>query len=359
MRLVRNILILLVFSYAAVYAEPARMLTWVRVDGAAGYYLEIKDSGNIVVVAQIINDNSYDVLQLEPGKYSFRIATVNVLNQKGVSTGWIDFTVEKLFIPKLNTVSRKELIASAVNKNIIIRGSNFKDQSRFILRGNGVEIALKNVDLRSENEAIVSFKPSSAQKGKYDLVVINRGGVESVLKNTITIVEAKNAKTYFCIGGAYSVNIPMGGFPDYVTMSYIGASAFLQISALKLGFENIRFDFEMDAARYENTDDSKKFSLTNLTFGFGLDYVYPFSSGTFELIFKLLTGPDYTMLTLDESLTDKNQNSINWFATIGAGLRYYPGRNFFIEPSFAWKTVFYADTLFHNARASLGCGIRF
>ena len=114
MRVVINILILLFFSYAAVYAEPARRLSWERVNGAAGYYLVIKNSKDSVVIMQIIKSNSYDVSKLEPGKYSFKIATVNVLSKRGQSTGWIDFTVEKLFIPKLNTISRKELIASAV-----------------------------------------------------------------------------------------------------------------------------------------------------------------------------------------------------------------------------------------------------
>ena len=359
MRVVINILILLFFSYAAVYAEPARSLSWERVKGAAGYYLEIKDSGGTVVVAQIINSNFYDVSKLEPGKYSFKISTVNVLNQRGESTGWIDFTVEKLFIPKLNAISKKEMIAAAVNRNIVIRGSNFKQQSRFILRGNGIEIEIEDVDVRSENEAEASFKPSSAQKGRYDLVVINRGNVEYILKDAVTIVEAENAEIPFYIGGVYSVNMPVGDFSDYIVTSYVGASAFLQVSALKFGYDNILFDFEIDAVRYANTSDSKESSLTSVTFGFGLNYVYPVSSIPVELIFTFLTGPAYTILTLDENLTGKDHTSIDWFAMVGAGLRYYSGENFFVEPSFNWKTAFYTGTFFYSSGISLGCGMKF
>lgn len=358
MRTIRNIILIMILAYTAVYAEPARNLSWEKVEGAAGYYLEIKDSGDTVVVSQTINSNSYDISKLQPGKYSFRIATVNILNQRGESTRWIDFSVEKLFIPKLKNASRKELIASSVNRNIIIRGSNFKSQSRFVLRGNGIEVELEDVDVISESEAEINFKPSSSQKGVYDLAVINRGGVESVLKNAFTIVEAENAEIPFYIGGAYSVNMPAGGFSDYVAMSYIGASAFLQVSALKFGYDNLFFDFEIDAARYANTADSKKCSLTYATMGFGTAYVYPVLNARVDLVFRFLTGPAYTILTLDEKLSDKEETSIDWFGMLGAGVRYFPGENIFIEPSFNLKTVFYTGTFFYDARVSFACGTR-
>jgi hypothetical protein len=72
-------------------------------------------------------------------------------------------------------------VASHSNRNIVIHGRNFKATSRFLLRGEGREIELSDVDVRSENEAVITFEPEKSQQGRYDLIVINRGDVDSVL----------------------------------------------------------------------------------------------------------------------------------------------------------------------------------
>lgn len=352
------VLILILFS-VPVNAAPLNRLTWERVEGASGYYLEIKNSADTVVVAETVSVNYYDISKLDPGKYTFRIATVNILNQRGESTDWIEVTVEKLFVPELKSVSRSELVASMANRNIIIRGVNFKSSSRFLLRGEGREIELADFDVRSEKEVVITFKPETSDKGRYDLVIINRGDVESVLKDAIVIVEPEKAETVYYLGGFYSVNMPMGAFPQYFATSFTGAGLFLQVPALNFGYDNILLEAEVDAARYVNTADSRKCSLTYVTLGLGLDYVYPVSFAPVELIFKFLAGPAYTVLTLDENPTGKEQTSIDWFAMAGAGVRYYMTGSAFIEPAFAWKTVFYTGTFFHDSRIYINCGVRF
>ena len=353
----RILITILLFSLIA-EAEPRRRLTWEKVEGALGYYIEIKNSEGNTVVSEMINNNYYDVLKLEPGEYTFRIASVNVLMQRGESTEWIDFTVEKLFIPELKSISRKELIATVSNRNINIRGVNFNPASRFFLRGKGTEIELDDIDLISDREVVLTFKPSSSQIGSYDLAVVNRGDVEAVLRGAVIIVEPEKAESIYYLGASYSVNMPMGDFPEYFSTSFTGGGLFLQTPALMFGYENVFFEGEVDAVRYFNTPDTRKCSLTCLGLGFGGGYIYPVSAARVEVILKFLTGPIYSVLVMDEKTEGKEVSSIDWAAMLGAGIRYYPGSNYFIEPGCGWKTVFYKGTWLHDVRFSLGGGMK-
>ncbi len=354
----RRILIIILLTASVLYAAEKR-LSWTPVEGAWGYYIEIRGADGAIVVQETINTSYYDISKLEPGSYSFRISSVNILKQKGESTDWIDFDVEQLFVPELKSISRSELVAKINNRNIIIRGTNFKPQSRFLLRGKGMEIALDDVDIRSETEVSINFKPSVSQKGIYDLAVINRGDVEAVLKGAVTIVEPEEAKSVWYAGAVYSVNIPMSDFTDYFATSYTGGGVYLQMSATKYGFENFLIDIEADAVRFVNTADTKKSSLTQISLGLGLGYLYPVPASPVELVLRFHAGPVYTSLTMDENITGKNVSSTDVFAMLGAGVRYYSWGNFYIEPSVGWKTVFYTGTFFNDVYVSLGLGMRF
>lgn len=341
------------------YAETGHKLTWQSVEGAAGYYIEIKDSGDAIIIAETVTGNSYDIIKLQPGEYQFRIASVNILGQRGQSTDWIEFTVEKLFVPVLKSVSRSQLAASISSRNIVIRGENFKVTSRFLLRSKGREIELSDVDVRSDNEAIINFQPEKSDLGRYDLVVINRGDAESVLKDVIVIVKPEEAETVYFLGGFYSVNMPAGDFPQYFGTSFTGGGLFIQTPVTGFGYDNIMIEAEIDAARYSNTADTRPCSLTYVTFGLGVDYLCHVDFAPVEFILKLITGPSYTILKLDESSTGKEKSSIDWFVMFGAGARYYPGEDFFIEPSYSLKAVLYAGTYFYDSRVSFACGKRF
>jgi predicted phage tail protein len=100
--------LMLLFSVYA-YAEAGHKITWESVEGAAGYYIEIKDSGDTIITAETITGNSYDIIRLQPGDYQFRVATVNILGQRGQSTDWIEFTVEKLLYRSLQVCPEASL----------------------------------------------------------------------------------------------------------------------------------------------------------------------------------------------------------------------------------------------------------
>ncbi len=351
--------IILIFIFADILFASNRQITWDPVAGAAGYYLEIKDSQGMIVVDTTVKENFFAVSKLNPGSYSFRVATINILNQKGENTPWIDFVIEKLFIPVLKSVSQRQLLSSILNKNIVVRGENFKSGGKLLLRRKDKEIVLTDTQINSDNEAVFSYKPDKSSKGNYDLVIVNRGEAESVLKDAIEIVEAEAAETICYIGAAYLINISVGKWSYYYPLSYTGADIYFQFSGRNIGFENILFDVELEAVRYNNADSLRKSTFSYAAFGIGSGYYYPVLVNSIELFMKIQGGGVYTSITLDEDFSDNSVSSIDIFAMAAAGVRAYLSESFFIDSTFGLKSVFYTGAVLHDIRISLGCGTKF
>jgi len=353
---VKLIMILLICS--AAYSAPEKSITWDLVEGAWGYHLEIKDGAGNIFINIEITDNFYSVVNLEPGSYSFRVATINILKQTGESTPWIDFIIEKRFIPQLKSVSQRQLLSSYDNRNIIIAGNDLKPGARLFLRGNGREIEITDLKIKSDNEAEFSFKPDVALKGIYDLAIVNRGDAESVLKGAIEIVEPEKAEIIFYIGAGYTVNVPLGAWSDYYNFSYAGAEIFCQMSGRNFGLENILFEVEIEAVRYINIDSLKKSTFSYITPGLGAGYYYPILSNKLELFTKFNTGLVYTYLTMDDNPAERSVTSIDLFAMAGVGVRAYLDESLFVDSSCSWRTVFYIGEALYDIRLSFACGLK-
>lgn len=351
-------IIILVFCVSA-YSATERKLTWEPVAGAWGYNIEIRDSGNNIIADAEVSENFYDISKLEPGTYSFRLSTINILKKKGEPTPWMDFTIEKLFIPELKSVSRPQLLASLSNKNVVVTGENLKPGCRLLLRGNGREIELPDIAVNSDSEVMFSFKPDSSMKGRYDLVIINRGDAEAVLKDSIEIVEPEAAETTYYTGAGYMINVPFGTWSDYYALSYTGIVAYFQVSGRNYGFENNLLEIELDAVRYSNLTSLKKSTLSYAALGIGTGYYYPIVPDSLEIFIKFLGGGVYTSVTFDEDPSAENTTSIDLYVMAGAGVRAYLSDNVFVDSEFLWKTIFYAEEFMHEAGISLDCGTEF
>lgn len=356
----KKIFLIILFTLActAVLIAADNKIAWEPVPGAWGYVLEIKDSSDNIILNKEIRDSAYSVAQFAPGEYSFRISTLNMLKQKGENTSWVSFNIEKLYKPQLKSISKKQLISSNSNKNIVIFGKNFRKESTFLLRGNGTEVKLSDVDIISDSEVHIKYTPPVSLNGKYDLVVVNRGDVESVLKDSVEIVGSGESERFYYIGTGYLLSIPVGIWAEYMGPSYTGGELFFQLSLKNLFFENILLETEIDAVQFTNKQSVDKSSLQYLSAGLGAGYYYPFYSLNMQLFFKVSTGPVYTRLTLDKNVVGRVTTSYDWFANGTTGLRIFTGSSFFIEPACSWKTVFYTGEYLHAGEISLSFGFK-
>lgn len=353
----KTITTLIIIVSISGYSAPGARLTWEPVPEARGYYIEIRDSKGRFIVRENISRNHYDLSGLEHGRYTFRIATVNIENERGESTEWLTFTIEKMIVPELNKVSPFEILISETVQELTIEGRNFNSSSRFFLQRGKEEIHLKNVIIKSENQALSSLK-TETMKGSYDLVVINKGGGRDVLINSVNIVEPEKEKNRFFAAAGYDINIPLGVWADYFSTSYTAGSVSLQMSAEKYGYNNFLIESGIAAASYSNTASKKKSSIIFLSTGLGLGYYHP-ALEKLDVFMKFLAGPAYNILTLDESEDGGKITSIDLFAKTAAGVRYYAGGSFFIDTALNWNTFFMADSFFHSYGISIYAGTGF
>ncbi len=352
------ILSIIVFlAAAAAFSAPERKISWDHVPGAWGYALEIKDSSDNIIVNVQQRANSYSVSKFEPGEYSFRIAALNMLKQKGTNTGWIKFTVEKLFTPQLKSVSKKQIVSGYENSGVYIYGKNLRPESRFFLRNKDREIEITNKAVNFENEAVFSIKPDKSTKGVYDLAVVNRGDVGDVIKDAFEIVEPTEIPRPIAIGFGYRGSYPIGGWGDYLAPSFKGGSVYLQFYFKSPALEHFFLEAQSDAAMYSNRSGTNLSSMMYCSFGLGGGYFYPVSF--FDIFFKMNGGTVYTMLNLDKKIANSKLTSVDPFASASTGVRFYIGDMFFIEPALNWKTVFYKGEFLHEAAGVFSAGVKF
>ena len=133
-RIVYILIIFFIMSGHFIYAQNERLIKWQPVYGAGGYIIEIKNSDGRIIIEKEIISASFDISKLDSGKYSYRITTLNKLKQRGRSTSWTGFTVEKAIIPEIKSISQKFLAWSYDNPRVLVRGNNFDKNTKIFLR---------------------------------------------------------------------------------------------------------------------------------------------------------------------------------------------------------------------------------
>lgn len=171
---------------AAVNAQTERMIKWQAVYGAGGYVIEIKDSDGVIIIEKEVISTSYDISKFNSGKYTYRITTLNKLKQRGRSTSWIGFTVEKAVIPEIKSISHSMLAWSYDNPEIVVKGSSFNDKTKIYLRKGSLSIETDRKYI-SDSEIIFKYNPDSDEEGVYDIAAVNENGFEAVLQKAIEI----------------------------------------------------------------------------------------------------------------------------------------------------------------------------
>lgn len=181
------LIIFFIMSGHFIYAQNERLIKWQPVYGAGGYIIEIKNSDGRIIIEKEIISASFDISKLDSGKYSYRITTLNKLKQRGRSTSWTGFTVEKAVIPEIKSISRKFLAWSYDNPRILVRGNNFDKNTKIFLR-KGTQKIETDSRFNSDTELSFEYDPESDDAGTYDVVAVNEAGFEAVLKGAIEII---------------------------------------------------------------------------------------------------------------------------------------------------------------------------
>lgn len=373
-------------------AQNDAILQWKPVTGAGGYIIEIRDSGEKIIVEKMITDTTYDISKLKPGKYQYRLTTLNKLQRKGNNTGWINFSIEKGIVPVLTKVSKKTLSHSTDNLSLTVTGENFLKDTRLYLKKGSEKIEL-DTSLISSRKLKVIFSLENKTGGVYDLVAVNRGGFESVMISAIEITDplvatVKNNQkvetdqradqkndvssnrlarlNMLTFGAGWDFNIPVGEWSSRLKPSLSGFHLYLSYPLSNIMYaKNIPFlkncgaETSIGFADYKFVRGLNAESFKKMAWYAGLNYpLMPgFIPSGMSLIFNLNGGAAYSSMTYysDDKLID--YSSIDFSMKAGVTIRYEWFNNYFTDLSFDYSRLVYMAHPLDEAKISFRAGV--
>lgn len=396
------LLITAVFQTAFLYAQDGTVLKWEPVDGAGGYVLEIRDSQKKLIVERNLDVTRYDISKLSPGHYQYRLTTLNKLMRKGNNTGWINFYIEKAVIPVLKTVSRKVLYHSSDNPPLIVNGENFLSDIRLYLKKDSESIEL-DTRFISGSELEVSLRSEKKISGVYNLVAVNRGGFEAVMKSAIeisdpvipavksvaedksikkisedkalkSIPEKKNgiaSNGFSCFhnlscGAGWDMAVPVGEWSSKLESSLTGFHLYLSFPVSEFMFLKntpVLKDFGIEAvfnyAGYNFTDGTSSESFSKGGCYAGINYTLIPALFTQDLspILNLDAGMTYSAITIVSYKQLKDYSSFDYAVKCGLSFRYKWLEHFFTDLSAGYGRTFYVSHPLGEMTLSLRAGV--
>lgn len=379
------------------FAQDRSVISWEPVDGAGGYILEIRNSQKKIITEKELADTSYDISKLTPGSYQYRLTTLNKLKRKGKSTEWVNFFIEKAVIPVLKDVSRKVLSNTSDNPPFYVTGENFTGDTKLYLKKDSESIEL-DTSFISGSELKAVFKTEKKSVGLYDLVAVNRGGFESVIKSAVEINDTvipvvKNIQdntalnntsenrvteqtpavstgltgmSRLALGAGWDLTVPAGDWSSNLDISLTGFHLYLSyplsnfptlnnISVLKnSGIECL---FSYTGYSFTKGKDSESFSMTGCYAGINYSAFPGFLPPEMSLIFNIDAGAAYSSMTIffDEKLSDFS--SLDFSMKCGLALRYEFIKNFFTDLSAGYTGVFYLSHPLSEVTVSICAGL--
>jgi len=406
-RVIVVLLLAVIFRAGLLYAQYGNLLSWESVDGAGGYILEIRDSQKKVIVEKELDVTHYDISKLTPGHYQYRLTTLNKLLRKGNNTGWINFHIEKAVIPVVKSVSSKVLYRSYDNPPLTVTGENFLTDTRLYLKKDSETVEL-NTRYISGGEIQALFSSEKKITGVYNLVAVNRGGFEYVMKSAIEIKEpfipvvensadnkaagtltydkAKKNKTggkgagenntSSCVfpdltnlvfGAGWDIAIPAGSWSSKLDFSLTGFHLYFSYPLSEFNLlKNIPVikgcgvEALFNYAGYRFKDGTSTESLSKAGGYAGINYLFipGYFPGGMSLILNLDAGTAYSSMSILEYKKPEDYTSLDFAIRSGLTIRYEWFRHFFTDISAGYGRTFYVAHPLDEVTLSLRAGIR-
>jgi hypothetical protein len=164
-------------------------LTWTGDEHARRYEVVIEEEGG-GTYRELRRESTAELfieVSLLPGKYRCRVIPHNFLNQPGTASQWMYIEVLAAFNPVLDDVlpefflSDTDLGTGAVLYEMMVSGKNLIPGAEIFLRGSGdKQIVPFEIQTSGDGAHVrLFFKKEQLMAGKYELIVINPGGLQT------------------------------------------------------------------------------------------------------------------------------------------------------------------------------------
>jgi hypothetical protein len=145
-------------------------VSWDAVSGAGGYLVEVKDQGQEIILTRTVEKNRIE-LSLSPGRYLFRVTTLNRFMRNESATRWIAFQINAAKPPAFLSITPDAVFAGK-EQSLAVSVDNFSsDGSATIVSPSGGAVPVR-VDRQSKSALRIRIPPLN-EAGKYSLILTN------------------------------------------------------------------------------------------------------------------------------------------------------------------------------------------
>jgi len=230
------ILALLVAAAAAQEASDPRTIAWKAVDGASGYAVEIRNSGQETVFSKNTAKPSI-TFTLPPGDYEVRITVLNKFRKPASVSTWTPLSIRRSVVPELSGTGGERLYAGASGQLLTVRGRLLLPQTEVILEGGG-KTAVASVVEQGQDRIVASFDLAGFAAGEYSLRLKNPPSAFSASRLAVPVAErvapvvASVSKTEFTNDRVHrGIRVSGSGFLPGIQADFVSPSG----SSVKAG----------------------------------------------------------------------------------------------------------------------------
>ena len=139
-------------------------------------------------MSQIVKENRLEV-RLEPGSYSYRIITWNLLEKPDLQSDWLPLEVIKAEIPDLTAVEPGVIYMDTLDPSVTLFGERLVDGGRVFLQDSQSAQSHEGrvVSRNEDGSTSVLFPDSAYRTGLFTLVWSNPGGIEDKIEKGLRI----------------------------------------------------------------------------------------------------------------------------------------------------------------------------
>ncbi len=145
-------------------------VSWDAVPGAGGYLVEVKNQRQETVITRTVERNGI-VLSLSPGRYLFRVTTLNRFMRNESATRWIAFQVKADRPPVFLSITPDAVFAGKAQSLAVSVDNYASDGMASVVSPSGGAVPVR-VDRASKSALLIRIPPLS-EAGKYSLVLTN------------------------------------------------------------------------------------------------------------------------------------------------------------------------------------------
>jgi len=176
-------------------------------------------------------------LNLAPGLYEYRIATLNAFSKEDSSTAWLPLRIKSSRIPHFRLVSPLDIAEGEGAKILVVESTKFREGTSLHLIKDDSRIS---TEWRKDGNRYLIRLPNSLEAGRWNLEARDISGKTFTVPGVLTIqsTEALSIHSLSAVelpsGGTFPLEIVGEGFDKNMSLSFEGANGALSLVSIEV-----------------------------------------------------------------------------------------------------------------------------